>query len=244
MMVKFESRDPFPFLVDGSYSKKDAHMHSAQVDRWLGLRVDEIESRLAASGSKKPAPITSGEHQKLWFGLAPQDLLTPYLEIRSLLETLKFEFGGRALHLVDLGAAYGRMAFVIERHFPEFQFTGFEYVGERVADGARVLEQVRAKRSRLLHADLTEAKFQIPDADVYFIYDYGTPKAIEKTLFDLKRKAQSRELIVVARGRNSRYSIDRQHQWLHKLDPGAPEHAITIYTSKENSSFAGIEASV
>ncbi|RYZ63330.1 MAG: hypothetical protein EOP09_17835, partial [Proteobacteria bacterium] len=122
-MVRFERRDPFPNLAEGSFSKTEAKLHAIEADSFLGLRVNEIESRLNLAGSKTPAPHASGEHQQLWFGLDPQDLLTPYLEIRCVLESLKLQ---GAKHVVDLGAAYGRMGFVIERHYPQMTFTGYE----------------------------------------------------------------------------------------------------------------------
>ncbi len=224
-MIRFERRDPFPLIEE--FTKGEALAHAAECDAWLGLRVDEIEARLASGGSAKPAPVTSGGHQQLWFGLAPRDLQTPYLEIRRLLSAV----GGSGL-VVDLGAAYARMAFVIERHFPEMSFVGFEYVGERVAEARRALTAFGALRSRVDHVDLTSSAFKMPAADVYFIYDYGTPAAIEKTLYDLRRATRGRMVIVVARGRVCRYAIESRHSsWLMKKDPLEAESAVTIYRS-------------
>ncbi|RYZ72253.1 MAG: hypothetical protein EOP05_11215 [Proteobacteria bacterium] len=240
-MVSFERRDPFPFITEGKFSKSEAKAHASEVDTYLGLRIGPIEARLNQSGSKSPAPSASGEHQQLWFGLDPQDLLTPYLEIRATLESIDLK---NRKHIVDLGAAYGRMGFVIERHFPEQKFTGYEYVGERVVEGASALKRFGAKRATLEHADLTSAKFQIPDADVFFIYDYGTPKAIEKTLFDLRKMASRKDLLIVARGRNCRYSIESKHPWLSKTNPLAPESAITLYHSNQNLRLDRVESPV
>jgi len=224
-MIQFERRDPFPLIE--SFSKSEALAHAADCDAWLGLRVEEIEARLAAGGSARPAPVTSGGHQQLWFGLAPRDLQTPYLELRRLLASV----GGSGL-VVDLGAAYARMAFVIERHFPEMSFVGFEYVGERVAEARRVLSLNGSVRSRVEHVDLTSSAFKMPAADVYFMYDYGTPSAIEKTLYDLRRASRGRLITVVARGRVCRYAIESRHSsWLMKRDAEAEESAVTIYRS-------------
>lgn len=238
-MVRFERRDPFPFKDEGTFSKSEAKAHAREVDSYLGLRIDAIEARLHSGGSKRPAPDASGEHQQLWFGLDPQDLLTPYLEIRSVLELIPRSISA---HVVDLGAAYGRMGFVIERHFPHFTFTGYEYVGERVVEGAEALKRFGARRAKLEHADLTSKQFRMPNADIYFIYDYGTPAAIEKTLHDLKRKAGEREILIVARGRNVRYAIESKHRWLEKLLPMASERAITVYRS--NLSLSRVKAPV
>lgn len=236
-MVKFERRDPFPHLNLGSFSKLAALDHAEEADRDLGLRVEMIEATLSSKGSRAPAPVSSGDHQNLWFGLEPRDLQTPYLEIRALLESVLPV--GRQLEVVDLGCAYARMAFVIERHFPLVSFQGFEYVGERVNEARRVLEIAGAKRSRVDHADLTSKDFRLPRADVYFVYDYGTPAAIEKTLHDLKRVSSGRPLMIVARGRVVRYAIESRHPWLSRFEPNAPERAFTIYRSRNE-----VEASV
>ncbi|MEK7355574.1 MAG: hypothetical protein AAB250_03950, partial [Bdellovibrionota bacterium] len=99
-MPKFEARDPFPLMTN--FTASEARDHAVGADRWLGLRVDEIEASLAKSGSRDPAPSTSGDKHQLWFGLSPRDLLTPYLEIRRSLAELKLTPG---MTVVDLGAA-------------------------------------------------------------------------------------------------------------------------------------------
>ena len=242
-MVKFERRDPFPHLPIGSFSKSEAQTHAADVDAWLGLRVESIEESLRVRGSKLAAPSTSSNHQQLWFGLEPRDLQTPYFEIRSILESvLPKESAGS---VIDLGAAYSRMGFVVERHFPLATFRGFEYVGERVNESRLALARFGAKRASVEHVDLTSPRFQMPAADLYFVYDYGTPAAIEKTLFDLQRVARrsagGRKVIIVARGRVCRYAIESRHaNWLKRQDVSAPERAFTIYESDFNM-FVGVD---
>ncbi len=220
-----------------NFTASEARDHAVGADRWLGLRVDEIEASLAKSGSRDPAPSTSGDKHQLWFGLSPRDLLTPYLEIRRSLAELKLTPG---MTVVDLGAAYGRMGFVLHRHEPGVRFVGYEYVGERVRDGRKALDRFGAALAELHHADLTSPRLEISSADVYFVYDYGTPKAIEKTLFDLKKISARKPITIVARGRTCRYAIESRHPWLTKWDPTAPEAAITIYRSRGD----GIEAPV
>jgi len=70
---------------------------------------------------------------------------------------------------------------------------------------------------RLEHADLSSREFSPIEADFYFIYDYGTPKAIEKTLHDLRKMAQIRPITVIGRGRLCRDSIERRHPWLGEV---------------------------
>ena len=137
------------------------------------------------------------------------------------------------------------MAFVIERHFPEMSFVGFEYVGERVTEARRALTAFGAVRSRVDHVDLTSSSFKMPAADVYFIYDYGTPAAIEKTLYDLRRATRGRVVTIVARGRVCRYAIESRHgAWLAKRNASEPESAVTVYGSILDLNLGPIESAV
>jgi hypothetical protein len=236
-MMKFEARNPFP-LTD-TFSKSEALLHAEEADSWLGLRVREVEALLASRGSSRPAPSSSGAHQQLWFGLAPRDLQTPYFELRVILHLL-ISPTAKNFSVVDLGAAYGRMGFVIARHFQRVTFTGYEYVGERVAESRQAIARFGAspERIRMEHADLTSLSFQMPTADLYFIYDYGTPAAIEKTLHDLRKVTRGRDVNVVARGRVCRYAIESRHaSWLTKLNPLAPESAFTIYSALHSQTY-------
>lgn len=223
-MLQFEKRDPFPIAALSELSRQEVRLHSAAVDAWLGLRVGEIEARLAGTGSRMPAPSSSGSHQNLWFGLEPQDLLTPYVEIREMLERIAPRSGET---IVDLGAAYGRMGFVVARHFPLVHFEGYEFVGERVQEGNRRLEHFGADLSYLHHADLMAPSFRLPPARHYFIYDFGTDVAIEKILNGLRKLSFSHRFSVVARGRRTQYSIDHHHHWLKlSSEPGVKSYSI------------------
>src|SRR4051812_908888 len=123
-MIAFDSADPFPLLPPPLRVYALEQAHAAQVDAWLGLEVERIERELLASGR-----ASDGKREQNWVGLPSKSLLTPYAEIRELLERLRPRAGST---LIDLGAAYGRMAFVVAAHFPEVRFVGYELVAERV----------------------------------------------------------------------------------------------------------------
>ncbi len=195
----------------GTVSISVMQSHAAAADAWLGLEIEKTERRLLNQGCRLKAGGVSRDPQELWIGLASQDLLTPYIEIRGLLELLS---PPRSTMIVDLGAAYGRMGFVVARHFPERQFVGYEYVGERVHEARRCLQVLENSRITIEHADLSDRRFSPVAADYYFLYDFGTAKAIEKTLYDLRRIALERSITVIARGRRSHEAIETRHPWL------------------------------
>src|SRR5689334_14401499 len=96
-MLNFDPQNPFP--LDDSHTYAEAQEHSRRVDEWLGLRIEPIEDHLRRS------PTKESQHQ-LWIGLPIQSLLTPYSELRIILEKLHLKPGQS---IVDLGAAYGRL---------------------------------------------------------------------------------------------------------------------------------------
>jgi hypothetical protein len=185
--------------------------HSAQVDQWLGFEIEKVEKELTLHGCRAKAPGSHGETQNLWIGLESQNLLTPYAEIRRFLSVLNPRAGST---VVDLGAAYGRIGFVLGRHYPEVNFIGYEYVGERVRETQRLFTRHGFKRAKMEQVDLTSFSFRPPPAEYYFIYDYGTPGAIEKTLYDLRRVAKDRSFAVIAGGRLCHEAITWSHPWL------------------------------
>ncbi len=207
----FDPSDPFPAPLEGmNYAQAQAH--AAEVDAWLGLRVDAVE-----------AGIERSKDHQLWAGLKPQSLLTPYTEIREVLERLQPASGAT---LVDLGAAYGRIGFVMNRHFPNTKFIGYELVKARVDEGCRCFGErfggINKDHFLLLCIDLGREDFRPASADFYFLYDFGTRRAIEKVLGDLQLIARDREIVVVGRGRASRDALERGQPWLSQVK--APEH--------------------
>jgi hypothetical protein len=212
-MLLFDANDPYPLLPADSHSYAEAQLHSAEVDAWLGLKTAMIEAMLVRENA------TSMDSQQRWIGLPTQTLLTPYTEIRTLLQKLNPR---PRETIVDLGAGYGRMGFVIGRHFPEVRFIGYELVEERVNEGVRCLAPFEFSNVQLRVADLKAAEFRPEPAEFYFLYDFGSRDSIEKTLQDLRLIARAHKITVVGRGRASRDCIERQHPWLSQII--RPEH--------------------
>lgn len=228
-MLLFHAGTPFPLLAEGTYSYSDAQKHAERVDGWLGLQTTQIESALYERGCMARAPNSSRDHQQLWIGLATQNLLTPYVEIRRILHRLNPQPGDT---VVDLGAAYGRIGFVMGRHYPQVRFVGYEFVGERLRESQKCLQKFKFSNVRMEHADLSAPGFMPEEAGFYFIYDYGKPAAIEKTLHDLRKIASRRPIKIVARGQTIQQSIASRHtSWLKKVGTAESNGRSSIYLS-------------
>ncbi|MGZ3744064.1 MAG: class I SAM-dependent methyltransferase [Pseudobdellovibrionaceae bacterium] len=222
--LKLNLENPFPLLAEGSISYRKAQEHSALVDIWLGFNTEEIEKKLLKSQppAQEDAPVQA------WIGLPVQAMQTPYTEIRSILNILNpqpQEF------IIDLGCAYGRMAHVLGRHFPHVQFLGYELVDERVQEGNRVLQKFNYPSVILETRDLATPGFTPRSANHYFIFDFGSQPAVEKTLEDLRNLARKKNISVIARGRGIRHWIYQGHPWLYAMnEPQTFEH-FTIFRS-------------
>ncbi len=230
-MISFDSKDPFPLLEYGSFSYEDAKAHALLVDNWLGVRSTEIETGIGQNERYSPEQNMHGFHTEYWRGLPVQTMQTPYIEIRCLLAQLNLKEGAV---LVDLGCAYGRMAHVVGRHHPQINFVGYEFLKERVIEGLRTLAPFGYSNVALIQADLSLKEFKPVPAACYFIYDFGSRHAIEKTLEDLRVIASMHPVTVVGRGRNSRQIIERGFPWLAEVV--MPEHYVgySIYRSANN----------
>ena len=209
--------------------------HSNHVDKILGFRLKYIEEMLVAEargfepeGSHESWGPTLHQGAQTWVGLDLQTLQTPYSEILRILQLLKIK---PYQHVVDLGAAYGRMGIVVGGLYLKNIFTGFEFVKNRVDEGNRIFQQLDLSRCKLITQDLSAKDFELPEADIYFIYDYGQVEHIDHTLKQISAVANKRPVKVVARGTFTKRIIEEHHPWLDLKYEGKLEEFFSIYSA-------------
>lgn len=214
------SQENFFFLENSS----DHHSHSEIIDQLIGIRPKEIEHELLIQGvSVLPDGNLESWGKRLhqghqtWVGLDPNILQTPYAEIFEMLQKIAPQKGD---HIIDLGAAYGRMGLALKYLYPEVFFTGYEYLSVRVKEGNRIFKEFDCHNALLIEQDLSLESFTLPEAEIYFLYDYGRPDQIRHTLRDLELIGDKKDIVVVARGIACRHYIQKSHPWLsHIFDP-------------------------
>jgi hypothetical protein len=220
--LNFDPADPFPLLDFQQFTYPQAKAHSEKVDFWLGFQMKAVEESIF----QKHSQDSDSFPQERWSGLDVQSLLTPYLELRAALAQLEIHPGD---WIVDLGCAYARLAHIIGRHFPQNYFLGYELVPERVQEALRVLKPFHYPLVQVLEKDLVISPPK--DAAIYFVYDYGSNRAIEKTLNDLREISLRQKFQVVARGRASRALISQNHPWLGEVNEARHFQNFSIYRS-------------
>lgn len=209
--------------------------HSNMLDKILGFRVKYIEEMLVAEargfepdGSHETWGPLMHEGVQTWVGLDLQTLQTPYSELLRIFQLLKIK---PYQHVIDLGAAYGRMGVILGGLFIKNSFTGFEYVKSRVDEGNRIYRELGFKKCQLLEQDLFDPAFELPEADVYFIYDYGQVEHINHTLKQIEAIAHKRPLKIVVRGKFTRRIIEDKHPWMDLKYEGKLEEYFSVYTA-------------
>jgi len=195
----------------------DANLEdSAALDRAIGLHTRVTEDSLRA--------LPPGVRVERWNHLSPEVFQTPYSELAEILDRLRVPVGGL---VVDLGAAYGRLGFLIAARRPDLKFLGIEIVRERVREANRVaaLHRLKPPAFSLREGDLSHHELEnlgLAEADAFFTYDFGTLDDVSGLLRQLQAVARKRPIQLVARGGRSRSQIQSEHPWLTEIFP--PEH--------------------
>lgn len=219
-------------LFDAPAGHEGARAHAEALDLRLGVEVARIEAELLGraryinpEGNHASWGASIHKGNQTWVGLSHQTLQTPYAELRSMCEALKLEAG----LMVDLGAGYGRMGLVLHGLYPQMAFLGYECVAERVKEGNRIFEKYQCYNARLIEKDLTDLAFELPEADYYLIYDYGTIPHIRHTLKQLEKLADRRKFKLIARGKGTRSLIAYEHPWLSAEISGDDRYAVLSF---------------
>jgi 16S rRNA G527 N7-methylase RsmG len=222
--VEFLTRD-FLSNKEGEFS----FLHAKNIDRSLGFKIPKIEGKLLQkyrAYDRYNDDSNRKQHYKgtqTWIGVHPQVLLTPYCDIYKALTLLnKVEIN----HVVDIGAAYGRVGIVLSVVAPNAKFTGYEIVKEREVEGNRILNRLGLSNATIERKNVLDTEFELPDADIYFIYDFSKMDDVYFILFQLSKKRSKKRFYLIARG-------DRIEQLLKKKF----NHIWTNYITVDRSDF-------
>lgn len=201
---------------------KDGIALSQKIDALLGYQISTIEDSLSP-------PLEAGRSEPgAWLGLKPDVLQSTYSEFYDLLTDSRFAHHS---HWVDLGAAYGRLGTLIGLLKPRLRFSGFEFIDARAQEGRRIYESLQLKNQMLFTQDICDCSFFMPQADFYFMYDFGPRAKVEGVLQKLQLVAHEKPITVVARGRGTQHWIDTSQPWLSQVKTPDRRPTYSIYFS-------------
>lgn len=197
-------------------------IHSQQLDLQFGFNIESIEDELIKD------QCIEKDFNNTWIGLEPEVLQTPYCEIFDLLSDFE---DLESLDIVDFGAAYGRMGIVCECFGNVDSFKGFEVEAKRCNEGNRVFGANRVSKAKLYNENIISHEFEIPIADIYFIYDFSSPSEQKQLLDKLARVFMQRNQILVARGKGINSLILNNYPEFHSLFPAHHTKTLSYYRS-------------
>ncbi|MBT3980853.1 MAG: methyltransferase domain-containing protein [Bacteriovoracaceae bacterium] len=213
---------------------QDDRQHATHVDKVLGFNIAKIEQKLLGKYRaffKKSDNANRKNHYQgtqTWIGLHPQVLLTPYAEISHFLSLFK-KYDPKTI--VDLGAGYGRVGIVMNALLPKASFIGYEILDVRVKEAQRVFEKYGLENCEMRSQNILDKSFEMPKADVYFIYDFSDPLDLRIILKRLSEKLSTQRFFIVARGDGIRSLIQLKFPEFWAVHGAIHKKQWSIYSS-------------
>ncbi len=201
----------FPLIETYLDNEFDKRHFSSQIDLLLGFQIKKIEETLRTEALMlEPesffndwGPLLHGGAQT-WVGLDFQILQCNYHDLFQLFKQIPLKANQK---VIDLGAGYGRMGIFLNSYYPQVVFEGYELVHERVQEGNRIYQSLGVSRGKLFECDLSQID-ELPEGNIYFIYDFGSEEHILKILNLLKNVPQG---ALIVKGQICRRIMEKYH---------------------------------
>ncbi|MGB0453427.1 MAG: hypothetical protein ACPGJV_06905 [Bacteriovoracaceae bacterium] len=190
-------------------------VHAKELDRIFGYKIPKIEEKLnqkyrvyyqANDESNRKKHF---EGTQTWIGLHPQVLQTPYSEILACFQFLKDE---NVESIIDIGSAYGRVGLVKNCLFPDAEFLGYEILKKRECEGNRIFQKYGLNNCKILNENVLDDNFELPDAQVYFIYDFSEYNDICTILDLLSLKVGRLKFFLISKGEQLDFLISKKYR--------------------------------
>jgi hypothetical protein len=211
---------------------QDPKIHSKKLDKMYGYKIVSNERGLAKKYQVFYKPETDEKKHfpetQAWVGLHPQVLQTPYHEILEFLRIVKKYNPQKVL---DLGAGYGRVGLVCQQVFPDCEFLGYEIVEERVAEANRIFAKWDYDNCQLELKNIIDKEFVIPDADIYFLYDFSNPKDLRFILNQLRKRVYTERFFLIVRGKGARSLIQMKYPEFWAAHGAIHKEECSVYSS-------------
>lgn len=209
--------------------------HSKLLDKKFGYRINKVENKLSQKYREYDLNERPDQKKKhfpgceAWIGLDPGALQTPYSEIYRAFSFLKDQ---KVERIVDIGAGYGRVAFVMNAIFKDCEFIGYEIVKKRQVEGQRVFDHMLFDKSSLVNENVLTGEFELPEADVYFIYDFSESGDLDMILKHLDKMRERREFFLIAKGTRLASLMATKYTSYKKELEIKSQTDLTVYSSK------------
>ncbi len=210
--------------------------HAKKLDKFLGYNIPKIEVKLLQKyrayykSNDETNRKAHFEGTQTWIGLHPQVLQTPYNDIYEALSYFK---DLKISKVVDVGAAYGRVGLVTNALFPQARFIGYEIVKKRAQEANRVYDKFNLLNCEVIETNVLDEDFDIPLAQVYFIYDFSEKEDIRRMLTQIGQKLEEREFFLIVRGERVESLLEKDFKHIWRNTGWPKESQLNIYVPKK-----------
>ena len=148
---------------------------------------------------------TNPNHERLYQG-SGSAVQSSYTTILLVLRYLKMTKGSR---FIDLGSGFGRVGLALGLLRPDIQFTGYEFVKQRV-DFAEHASQALNMNSHVhfQSQDLSAKDFLIPEAEVYYLFDPFNEETYVHVMNQLSAIAKNKKITIITKGNAKEHFIN------------------------------------
>ncbi len=134
----------------------------------------------------------------------------------TVLTALRYLNPQQNARLIDLGSGYGRVGLVIGLLRPDVDFIGYEYVQHRVDISNSTSHNLSIENHvRFLTQDLSLKDFEIPEADIYYLYDPFSEETYKHVLSQLINISRHKKISIATKGnaRSWLMTIAKNENW-------------------------------
>lgn len=186
-------------LQEGKFERERSQgEHADALEHTIYRAFDDLDRAFAIDYSRDHGMPTNGLNTERLYEGAGLGVQTSYMTLVVALASLSLKPGAR---LIDLGSGYGRMGLVAGALRPDVDFIGYEYVPHRVEVANQASHHLGSEASvKFATQDLSDLKFQIPVADVYYMYDPFTEQTYQTVFEQLIEIGRKHVIAIVSKG--------------------------------------------
>lgn len=140
---------------------------------------------------------------------------------------------------IDLGSGYGRVGLVVGLLRPDMDFRGYEFVQHRVDIASATSDKLGlSPHVHFYTQDLSLKDFQIPEADIYYLYDPFSEETYGHVLSQLVKISRQQNITIITKGNAKAWLMEvvRREGWPdpEELDSGN----LCLFRPRRQQAFA------
>lgn len=157
--------------------------------------------------------MEKGDQKERLYPGSGANVQSGYSTILLALHHLDLQTGSK---VIDLGSGFGKVGLVCSLLHPDVEFIGYEYVSHRVDvsnEASQFLDL--GQNLQFITQDLSLPSFQLPVADVYYLYDPFTKETYQTILEQIVDVSQTQPVTVVTKGNARKWLLElaEENNW-------------------------------